>query len=642
MKKLYIVIFTLFSISVFAGNVDQKTARNVATNFLIKNTSIIDSNARATSQIILNLVYPEQTTSTLTRSTSFINTPFYIYNFDNGYIIVSNEDAVYPILGYSIEGTYIDSLVSPQLQYLLESYKDQIRFVRSNSIDATDDIKSTWINLNSEFNKNNNSVATSTYIEPLIKTMWDQSPYVNALCPYDQEKEKYTLTGCVATAMAQIMKYWEYPSSGVGFHSYNHEKYGTLSANFASSHYDWEAMPEIISSDNWNVANLMYHCGVSVEMEYNVEGSSSYVIMQPDEYPNNRTAQNALVQYFGYDNSRIKGLIRKDYSEKEWKELLITELNEGRPIQYAGFTNGESTGHTWIVDGYENDLFHMNWGWGEQSDYLRLESLNPYGIRYNDNHQAIIGITPPPSALKYELDLYADVEINKSIISYGEEFEISTNILNVGDYVFNGDFCAAVFDENNAFIDYVEIKSELSLPPNHIYENYITFTTDGLLSLLPGDYKIYIYYRSTNGNWVAVKGDTNDLLINDYAEITIQNNNDIRLFSDIEILTEDIYKNLPFSVSLDVANYSATQFQGSFFLSLYSFNGDFVYSIEEKKQILLNSNFSLGLDFSTTSLDVEPGTYLLALTHQQNGSSSQQLSGSTLSYTNPIKIQLNN
>ncbi|UXX78999.1 thiol protease/hemagglutinin PrtT [Reichenbachiella carrageenanivorans] len=648
MTKLKILILLLLlTVTGFAKQIDEPTAKAVATNFLTGLTS--NSSGRiATQNLNLVLAYPTASTNSNARLSSPTNNPYFIYNFgETGFIIVSNEDAALPILGYSFEGTYSENKVFPQLAKWLETYKKQIRFIQANDIEPTQEVTSRWESLLKDASSSAR-VSETNSVDPLIETKWDQSPYVNAKCPYDAQYQELTVTGCPATAMAQIMKYWKYPAKGIGFHSYNHEKYGTLSANFSSTYYDWESMPNTINSTNDAVATLMYHCGVAVEMQYNVAsegGSGSYVIIPG--YPEEQTVQHGLITYFGYDKESIQGLYRADYSDNDWKNLLKEELDAGRPIQYAGFGQG---GHTWVCDGYDNnDFFHMNWGWGGQLDgYYLLDALTPGsgGIgsgagSYNENQQALIGIKPPDAAQTYELEIYDDVVSNKSTIAYGEDFEISTDILNDGNNTFNGDYGAAVFDENDVFVDFIEIISSVSLEPGFHYTNGLTFSTDGLLTMLPGEYRVYIFYRPTGGNWVGMKADFWDFLTSDYVDIEVVNVNIISLYSTIDVLTENLYNEGTLSVKLDVANYSAEEFTGILDVSLYNLEGEFVATIEEKTGVTLCSqcHFTDGLTFTTTSLNVPPGTYLLALLHQWDGY-DYEITGSSSSFINPFKVIL--
>jgi hypothetical protein len=448
--------------------------------------------------------------------------------------------------------------------------------------------------------------------------------------------------------MAQIMKYWKYPSKGTGFHSYQHDRYGTLSANFGTTYYNWESMPALVEGPNEAVATLMYHCGVAVEMEYNVAdegGSGSYVIKDPSgSYRDEQTVEYALTAYFGY-SSTVQGIERAAYSDNAWKDLLKTELNAGRPIQYAGYGQG---GHTFVCDGFdENDFFHINWGWGGYYDgFYMLDALNPGsgGIgsgagSYNEDQQALIGIKPPTTSQTFQLEIYTDVSTDKVQVSYGEGFTISTDILNDGTAVFNGDYCAALFDANDVFIDYVEIKQGWSLNPGNHYTNGIRFTTEGLLSILPGKYSVQIFYRQSGGEWDVIVADKDATQTNDRIEIEVFNENIISLNSAISVLTSTIYSNGSLSVQLDVANLSTEDFTGILDVSLYNLDGEFVATVEEKTNVSLStgSHFADGLQFNTDNVDVEPGTYLLALLHQWDGY-DYELTGSFGTFINPVKV----
>ncbi len=621
-------------------------AKKIATDFLVANSNQGLKNA---SSIELkdagDLFSFPSFQSGNRKSTSDDLKEIYIFNIgdNDGFIVVSGDDATFPVLAYSTSGHAIPSKTPQNVIKWLEGYRKQIQFIKSNGILPTETITSFW---NGNFI---NAAGAKASVSPLIKTQWDQSPYVNALCPFDEAYGELTVTGCPATAMAQIMKFWAYPSKGIGFHSYQHNKYGTLSANFGTTEYDWAAMPDIVDGPNEAVAMLMYHCGVAVEMEYNVAeegGSGSYVVKDPNgNYPDEQTVENALTAYFGY-SSTVKGIIRADYSDANWKALLKAELDAGRPVQYAGCGQG---GHTFVCDGYdENDFFHMNWGWGGYYDgFFILDALNPGsgGIgsgegTYNEDQEALIGIKPPTAtSLSYKLEISSDVNIDNNTISYGEAFTVSTDILNSGNDSFNGDYCAAAFDANNVFIDNVEIKQGWNLSPLSHYTNGISFSTEGLLSLLPGKYKVYIFSRTTGGNWEIINASKGDLLTSDYVEIEVINENMLTLYSEILVLTPTIYAHESLSVKLDVANNSSEDFTGIFDVSLYNLEGEFVATIEEKTNMNLSSDshYSNGLTFTTENADVEPGTYLLALLHQWDGY-DYELTGSSDIFINPIKV----
>jgi hypothetical protein len=191
--------------------------------------------------------------------------------------------------------------------------------------------------------------------------------------------------GCVAVAMAQIMRYWGYPTTGWGTHSYSNAG-STFSADFGNTTYDWEHMPDSLTENSSEaeieaVATLLYHCGVSLEMRYGPNGSLA----------NTGDAINALRRYFNYTR-QIHKEKKSDYSNEEWSSLLMNSLDLSRPIQYVGYG---SAGHSFVCDGYDsNGLFHFNWGWGTANGFFALGNLNPLGYNFSNDNFALFDIIP--------------------------------------------------------------------------------------------------------------------------------------------------------------------------------------------------------------------------------------------------------
>ncbi len=393
--------FLLWS-TVFAGvtkanPIDSITAKAVGTDFYSRHYKL--------KTPLLSLVYTE--------TSSKGEAEYYIYNLrpDTGFVIVSAEDGGYPILGYSSEGYYNASHLSPEFAYWMQRYKKQIEQIRLHNTLPTSDIQNEWSGYTNNLPVKSTHAVTSS-VNPLVTTIWDQSPYSNADCPGG------SLAGCVATAMAQIMKYWAYPPHGISSHSYNDTPYGTLFVDFDSSHYDWADMPANVIRTNAAVASVMYDCGVSVNMSYSPTSSGSYMI-RSDNPPSGISAQTAFVTNFGYNGSSIQGLYMSNYSNASWVSLLQNELNNNRPLFYAG--SGDSGAHAWVCDGYNTSGdFHMNWGWqGYEDGYYTLSSLNPDGIPLNTNEEALIGIEPNVAI--------ADFSANTTIIRAGDTVNFIDN-----------------------------------------------------------------------------------------------------------------------------------------------------------------------------------------------------------------------
>ena len=623
MKKILFTILSLiFSIIIFAKPVSEAKAKEVALNFLKSNTnSTILNQVRS-----LNLSYTLKATTT---NNFDVQTIIYVFNVDNsGFIIISGDDTVIPVLGYSDESIFVSESMPLNFKKWLENYKNEILYVIVNKIKPTEAIKNQWSTTTSN-RRSNQQTQNNTSVSPLIQTRWNQSPYYNALCPGG------SVTGCVATAMAQIMKFWNYPSTGNGFHSYNHAQYGTLSANFGNTTYQWGSMPNVVSSSNSAVATLMYHCGVSVDMNYSPQssGAAGAIKVQP-----------ALNKYFGYQNSSIAE--KSNYNDSQWILLLKTELDAGRPIYHEGIGNGG--GHAFVCDGYDiNNFFHFNWGWGGQQDgYFLINSLNPGSLGigggsggYNSNQKIVKGIQPPASAINYNLALYNFVTPSATSIGYGNAFTVSTNIANYGTSHFTGDYTVAAFDNSGVFVDYIETKTNLSLSSQNAYTNNLVFSTTGLFTLLPGTYTLGLFYRPTGGNWKVVQN--NGSYVN-FPQITIVNPNPFRLNSVIAVSpSTTLTQGQSASVNLNVVNNGSSTFFGQYKVGLYKLDGTWVQDISTLTEVNgLQVGFTYSspfLTFNTSSINVNPGSYLVALQHKTN-SGNWELTGSTSTFINPIKV----
>lgn len=559
---------------------------------------------------------------------------YYVFNLaDQGFVIVAGDDAVMPILGYSDQHGFKTQGMPANVAKWLEGYKQQISYTVANKAIPSPAVTQAWQALTST--QNALSSAKTTAVNPLCQTEWSQSPYVNAQCPGG------SVTGCVATAMAQVMKFWEHPATGSGFHSYNHPNYGTLSANFGSTTYGWGSMPNTVNSSNNAVATLMYHCGVSVDMNYSPSSSGAYVINSLSPVTN--CAEYALETYFGY-SSALSGVARTNYSDNQWLNLVKAELNAGRPIVYAGF--GSGGGHCFVADGYDNnDFVHFNWGWGGAYDgYFHIDALDPGGVGtgggsggYNSGHQAVIGIQPPGGGSPtYGMALYDYLTPSASTIYYGQSFTVSTNVVNNGTGAFAGDYGVAAFDNGGTFVDWVEIKTGWSLQAGNVYTNNLVFSTTGLFSMLPGNYLIGFYYRPNGGNWVRVAN--NGSYVNP-VQLTVINPNDMELNSAITVTPgTTLTESQAISVSVNVINDGSTTFVGDYSLDLYNLDGSWVQEIgvlSESTGLPPGYTYIAPYLVFNNTVTVTPGTYLLALQH--NDGSGWELSGST-NHANPIEV----
>lgn len=315
----------------------------------------------------------------------------------NGFVLVAADDCSRPVLAWSLSSRFPVDNMPAHVRSWLEGYSREIGAfaalgVQSHMVAAEWDMFL------------NGRPKSGIAVDPMLTTVWGQGYPFNALCPYDWDVSAYSVTGCTATATAQIMKYWNHPEVGWGNHSYYHPSYGLLSAQFDTTHYRWTQMPDTLndlSSDEAKsaVAELMYHVGVAVEMNYSPSGSgaatNSYGYLT---YP---SAENALKSYFRY-NPLLHSVYKSEHTDMEWDGMLRGEIDASRPVLYAGYD--EAGGHAFVLDGYDSlGMFHVNWGWGGSYDgYYTIDSLSPGagGIggnatyTFNMNNSAVIGIMP--------------------------------------------------------------------------------------------------------------------------------------------------------------------------------------------------------------------------------------------------------
>ncbi len=326
---------------------------------------------------------------------------FYVFTLkqEGGFILIAADDCVLPVLGYSETSSFPVEEMPAHVMEWMQKYDEQIAFYRDQygeqPYGGSDEVRTQWTSL---IVGTTTEPPLPTAVSPLITTTWNQSPYYNNLCPTG------TYTGCAATAAAQIMKYWGHPSSGYGSHSYVHSTYGTLSANFGSTTYNWNNMPTALTASSSSaqvnaVATLMYHIGVAIEMNYGSDGSSAATA----SFGNAAKAacENAFPLYFKYKPT-IHSIYRAEYTDAEWSALLVAELDAQRPILYTGFD--VDAGHAFVFDGYNNQgQFHINWGWNGYCDgYYTIGALNPStggqggntSGTYNLRNYALIGIEP--------------------------------------------------------------------------------------------------------------------------------------------------------------------------------------------------------------------------------------------------------
>lgn len=305
---------------------------------------------------------------------------FYIFRFvSRGFIIVAADDASTPILGYSFENDLPEVVTNPAAKEWLDNYSREIAYIIDNKLDNTETRKEWSSTLKGR------TIGNTADVGPLLTTKWDQGCYYNTLCPADTGAPcGHVYTGCVSTAMAQIMKYHNFPPMGIGQSTYTDGNYGQQTADFGATPYDWAAMPDSASAES-PIATIIYHAGVAVEMGYGRWGSGAQ----------SERVRGALLDYFNYSpEMEVK---YKDNFDKldDFKSLLRNDLDAGFPVHYAGY--GPYGGHDFVCDGYRlsDGKFHFNWGWsGLANGYYTVSTLNPSGYTFNKGQLVTLHIKP--------------------------------------------------------------------------------------------------------------------------------------------------------------------------------------------------------------------------------------------------------
>ena len=337
---------------------------------------------------------------------------YYIYNIGkDGYVIVSGDDYYRPIIGYSKTAAF--DTTNPGLAYYLRTI---LSGRNKNTGEPTPAVAAEWNRvMNEGYLVSKNAGRGGSF---LCATKWNQNYPFNALCPaYSGGPGGHFYAGCVATALAQAMKYWNYPAQGQGSHTYTSQAHpytpdhpvnipaNTCTANFGATTYDWENMPNTLATNApqqqiMAVATLIYHCAVAVDMDWDYDGSGSNMARAAERMP----------IYFNYSNASVYQL-RASFAASTWAQKVKESIDMGWPVPYAGVEEGMPYGHAFVVDGYDdNDLYHFNFGWsGSGDDWLTFEGqdyhVNDGGLFnfvpsevYNTTAQAPTNLTVTPAA----------------------------------------------------------------------------------------------------------------------------------------------------------------------------------------------------------------------------------------------------
>lgn len=424
---------------------------------------------------------------------------YYVFDAkdDGGFVIISGDSRTEGIVGYADSGRFDEQTMPDNMRAWLQGYADEIAALREGKATAR-------------------RVPTHAAVAPLLTTRWDQGTAsadgdaYNQLCPTIDGV--HCMVGCVAVAMAQVMRYTQWPtgySEVIPAYKAN-ETIGNLSA-LPAVKFSWSQMQDHYrgsetSAQRTAVARLMRYCGQSLEMDYGTDASSATT-----DY-----VAKALRSYFGYDtNTRF--VMRSDYTAEGWDQLIYKELKAARPVLYRGSSTGG--GHAFVCDGYDgNGLYHINWGWGGSHDgYFRLSLLNPDGG----------GTGSSGTKDGYTMTQGAVVGIRKATANTDDK-----RILNLSDMTYSGSVIEATYWNRTGMdgtFQYGLAYQEVNTGGDTFYLSYMTdafnamvertFSCDvNTLNLDDGTYRFYPFSRVDGADWYRVQGD-----MGTYVEAVMKN-----------------------------------------------------------------------------------------------------------------------
>lgn len=499
----YIILpLMLIGTTAFAQTVSQEEALDKALSFLSSQQHARGNNSEAR----LTLAH---------KSVSQDETYYYVFNRQaGGFVIIGGDEAAQEILGYSNTGTFDYDKLPDNMKWFLSCYDQQI----SSAIKQVKEGKATPA-------KSAPRKTTKANISTLMATSWDQvAPYNSQIPLYSQgfTGTNALATGCVATAGAQIMKYHNWPDTGVGSHTDPHTVNGdSYSANFENTTYDWTNMQNSYtpydtytgSAADIAVGTLMYHVGVAVDMQYGqIHSGGSGAIA--------RKLAEALVENFKYSKG-ITYHSRAYYTDEQWEDMVYNELAEHRPVLYGG-QQENGGGHSFVCDGYTDGLYHINWGWSGQYDGNFLltptagsgSALCPNGSGtgggtagegYSVDQEIGIGIAP---------DRNGTSTSTKS--AYTQFTLATTSVASGGNITLNGYYCwnASVVAQSYN----LKMKFTNTTDPSDVTIGSYTYTTNQIASgvgignnnrftvpssLVPGQsYYVTLMYENNDGNYV--------------------------------------------------------------------------------------------------------------------------------------------
>lgn len=498
-NRFFFLPLMLIGTSVLAQTVSEDEALDKALNFVMSQRPQMARGTEANVQLTLAHKAAQQG-----------ETYYYVFNNanDGGFVIIGGDESAEEVLGYCDKGSFDLEQLPDNFRWWLSTYEQSIHRAISAQ-KATGEAKQAP----------KHAKAAQPNIEPLLTTQWDQTYPFNRAIPGNEDKPYRWYTGCVTTAVAQIMKYYEWPEHGWKLHQYEGyvSPYYMYSVNFAEATYDWDNMLDSYEDDFTDeqmnaVAQLMYHIGVASEMKFGRGFTSGYT----------NKAVRAMRRNFGYKQGTEK---TKNNYDGDWEELVYSELAAKRPVLYSGRT-ADDAGHTFVCDGYQDGKFHINWGWSGYCDgYFLLTStdsetaLQPGGSgsggaeeddAYDQKQSVFIGLEP-------DYDYNGGVTIaslsNQGMCFSGKDFELTLTLDNRSSDKVAASYALVFFDDENYEIGNIDL-DVLNFQPNETGVRVVVTNPYNLDCLVGSDKPLKAELINANIGWIPEDGCTITLCSN--------------------------------------------------------------------------------------------------------------------------------
>ena len=599
MKKIFTTCMLIGAVALYAGakELNESEAMKIAQKFY----------AGTSTQMRATMSDNALTTAYTARNAQNENL-LYVFNHssDNGFVIVAGDDLVeQKVLGYSDTGSFDYDNVPENMRQWLGEYAREIEQARISGNIAQQRAKSeAYV---SKFNKN---------VGPLVEARWSQDAPYNNMCPIYNGTLR-SATGCVATAMAQIMYHHKYPEHGVGSKDiYVDNQIETI--DFAGTTYLWDTMTPVYSSLSSEaecdaVATLMYHVGRSVDMMY---GAASGAV--------SAESARAWATYWDYD----KAVVHRDrsfYTIEEWETMIMEEIDNSRPLLYHG--QSEDGGHAFVLDGYNSDGYvHINWGWnGMSNGYFLLQALTPekqgiggFSGGYNSGQGAVFGIQPNKGN-KATIEITANSMTVATDMTYtpGEMIANTVSgIANAGWSVAAFSAGYMIYDESNNLVECIESCNLTIDAGSSLGTQNIPMTLPATLA--DGTYHIYLAHTDENGDWKRVAMNTNSAPYHVFSvannEITFTSEEEGEIWATSVVCNEEnIYSKRFSTFTITMSNTMNHEYYGSIYVSIYNSSGRF----EQRKSSPIALSIPAGKEITLEipiKIEVNKGDYCIFIT----------------------------